>query len=293
MKLYADKTPDSQYQERLQFILKNGELIKETPQGVGAITVFGGLSPMVFDLDNGLPVITCRDISKFWVKPIAEILAFIHGAQTLKELEEVGCGWWKDWATPKKCAAIEVPEGDLGPGSYGPAFHDFPMPNHQTFNQFSHVVRQIKHYPHVRTAFVSPWIPYLIGRGGWQKAVVSPCHGWVHLRVINGRLDLHMFQRSADFPVGVPANMIQYAALLLMIAQVTGYRPGRFIHSFSDAHIYENQVEAVKEMVKRKPRSLPSIGINSDIEDLFAFEPDHFTLFDYYPHPAMKIPVAI
>ncbi len=290
---FSERKPDSQYQDRLRQILNEGVKIKNTAQEIPAITLFGTLPPMVFDLRNGAPIITERKIG-FWRKPITEILCFIHGFRRLEVLEYLGCDWWSQWATKEKCEKRGLDVGDLGPGSYGAAFNDFPMPDGNGFNQFVQVVEEIKNNPHSRTIFVSPWIPYYaIPRGSAQKAVVSPCHGWVHLRVIDGRLHLHMFQRSADFPVGVPSNMVQYAALLLMLAQVTGYEPGCFHHSFSDAHIYEDQVEAVKEMLSRSARPLPTLSINEDISDLFEFGPSHFTLTDYDPHPAIdRIPVA-
>lgn len=292
-KPYNERTPDSQYQDRLRLILENGESAENTPQGIGALTCFGTLPPMVFDVENGAPLITERKIG-FWRKPIAEIIAFINGARTLKELEAFGCNFWSPWATQEKCERIGVAEGDLGPGSYGAAFHDFPTPEGASFNQFEHLVNQLREYPGLRTLLISPWIPFYIGRGGKQKAVVSPCHGWLHFRVLNGRLHMRMDQRSADMPIGVPSNMIQYFALLLMVAQVVGIPPARFVHSFSDAHIYNNQVTSVGEIVSRKPGRLPTLTVDPEVKNLFDFRVDHFTLTDYDPHPAMNdIPVAI
>jgi len=296
-KPYNERTPDRQYKRVLRHILKYGERVEETAQGVAAITCM--VPPaMHFDLSNGVPLITERKIG-FWRKPIAEILAFIKGARTLTELEKEGCNFWTDWATPEKCALMGLEPGDLGPASYGAAFHDFPMPDGGTFNQFLHLVTQINEYPWARTHFVTPWIPFWIGRGGHQKAVVSPCHGWIHCRVINGKLILHMIQMKADFPVGVPSNMIQYAALTLMIAQVTKLKPHKFIHSFSDAHIYtspdkaRDQVPAVKKMLRRESRKFPTLLVNPDITDLFKFTADDFGLTDYDPHPGIIVPVAV
>lgn len=290
---FSERRPDSQYQDRLKQILNEGVEVKNTPQDVPAITLFATLPPMVFDLDNGAPVITERKIG-FWRKPIAELIGFINGFRTLDLLTEIGCGWWSQWATKEKCEKRGLSIGDLGPGSYGAAFRNFPMPDGSGFNQFAQAVEEIKNNPHSRTIFISPWIPYYaMPRGPAQKTVVSPCHGWIHIRVIDDRLHLHMFQRSADFPVGVPSNMIQYSALLLMLAQVTGYKPGCFHHSFSDAHIYTDQIEAVREIVSRPARALPTLLINTEVSDLFKFRPDHFTLTDYNPHPAINsIPVA-
>lgn len=288
-KPYAERVSDSQYRGRLAHILEHGVLVKDTPQGIGAITCFGELQPMVFDLANGVPLITERKIG-FWKKPIAEIIAFVNGARSLGELEAYGCDFWKDYRGKGRAFGLEP--DDLGPASYGGAFHDFPMPNGNTFNQFAHVIEQIRQYPFQRTLLVSPWIPFWIGRGGFQKAIVSPCHGWLHFRVFDDRLSMRMDQRSADFPIGVPSNMIQYAALLLMVAQVTGKRPWKFIHSFADAHIYENQVEKVRELVTREPRRLPTLTLNPGVKDLFAFRVEDFELSDYDPHPGMQIPYS-
>ncbi|MCH7597618.1 thymidylate synthase [Patescibacteria group bacterium] len=297
MKPYGDRTPDTQYRDRLRQILDTGVRVSQTPQGIGAITCFGELPPMVFDLDNGAPLITERKIG-FWRKPIAEIIAFINGVRTLDELSAYGCDFWEDYRGRGSSLGLEP--DDLGPGSYGGAFHDFPMPDGGSFNQFEHVIEQIKNYPSIRTHLVSPWIPYYIGRGGHQKAIVSPCHGWLHFRVFGEKLSMRMDQRSADFPIGVPSNMIQYAALLLMVAKVTGLQPWKFIHTFADAHIYENQIEKVKEIIDwdeknktgREPRRLPTLQLNSDATDLSTFRSDDFEVEDYDPHPKMKIPYA-
>lgn len=287
-KPYSDRTPDSQYRDRLAYILEKGVLVKDTPQGVGAITCFGELLPMVFDLSNGAPLITDRKVA-FWRKGVGEIIAFINGARRLDDIEAFGCDFWKDYRD--KGALFGLDPDDLGPASYGGAFHDFPMPDGKTFNQFAHIVEQMRKYPYVRTLVVNPWIPFQIGRNpGQQKAVVSPCHGWLHFRVFGDRLCMRMDQRSADFPIGVPSNMIQYSALLLMVAQAAGLKPWKFIHSFSDAHIYENQVDAVRELIQREPKRLPTLSLNPNVKDLFAFRVEDFEVTDYDPHPALKIP---
>ncbi|MCH7529898.1 thymidylate synthase [Patescibacteria group bacterium] len=288
-KPFAERSPDTQYRDRLRQILDTGVRVAETPQGIGAITCFGELPPMVFDLTNGAPLITERKIG-FWRKPIAEIIAFVNGIRTLDGLVSYGCDFWEDYRG--KGTRLGLEPDDLGPGSYGGAFHDFPTPDGGVFNQFEHVIEQIKNYPSIRTHLVSPWIPYYIGRGGHQKAVVSPCHGWLHFRVFGEKLSMRMDQRSADFPIGVPSNMIQYAALLLMVAKVTGLRPWKFIHTFADAHIYENQIPKVRELLERNPRRFPTLNLVSDNTNLFAFGSDDFLIEDYDPHPSMQIPYA-
>lgn len=297
------RTPDSQYQRLLRDILEKGVRVI-SQQGVDALTLMGP-NPLHFKFENGFPIINERNMAPkeserlpvtVWQQAIAEIIGFINGARTQKELESYGCSWWKSWVTKEKCEKRGLEEGDLGPGSYGAAFHDFPTSEGMPFNQFKHIIEQIKEEPQLRTHFVTPWIPQYTGRGKGktQKVVVCPCHGWVHLRVLNGKLTLHMFQRSADVPVGVPSNMVQYMALLMMIAQVTGLEPYEYVHSFSDAHIYVDQVPAVETMLAREPKKLATVTLNPEKKDLFAFRKEDFSLSDYDPHPGIKaIPVAI
>lgn len=270
------------------------------------------LPSMIFEFSNGFPLITSRRVG-FWKKPIAELLAFIHGARTADELNRWGCNWWgAQWATPEKCAEFGLDPGDLGPGSYGAAFHDFPnfewerVEGHpdggrwvsKPFNQFFHLIKQMKEKPAVRTHVISPWVPqYTLSHSQHErKVVVAPCHGWIQITIIDDKLTLRMDQRSADFPIGVPSNTIQYAALTMMIAHVTGHEPHMFIHSTHDSQVYEDQVDNIKEMVNREPISFPSLHLTTEgemVTDLFDFRPDHFELRDYNPHPAIAgIPVT-
>ncbi len=286
MKPFAERTPDTQYQDRLKQILETGILAKDTPQGVGALTSFGTLPPMVFDLANGVPLITERKIG-FWKKPIAEITAFINGVRTIDGLEEFGCNFWGDYRGQGTKFGLEP--DDLGPGSYGAAFHDFEIPEGGTLNQFEQLIEQIREYPTIRTLLVTPWKPYYTARGPQRKVIVAPCHGWLHFRVLDGKLHMRMDQRSGDMPIGVPSNMIQYAALMLMICQVTGYEPGTYVHTIADAHIYEDQIDMVRELITRDPRPFPTLTLDPNVKDFFAFRAEHFTLEDYDPHPPMKI----
>lgn len=303
MKPYEERTPDEQYKNLLKEILEEGIRSKsqagtstENSSGTDCITLFGA-KPMRFDLTNGFPMITERSVKGFWKAPIAEICAFINGARTLKELEEFGCKFWSAWATPEKCAKRGLDAGDLGPGSYGAAFHDFPTSEGVPFNQFENIVEQIAYKPHLKTHFITPWIPqYTIrGEGKQQKVVVCPCHGWLHIRILDGKLYLHMFQRSGDVPIGVPSNMIQYAALTMMLAQVTGYEVGEYIHTISDAHIYVDQIPNVEEVIERETHPFPTMTLKNDTTDLFAFRKDDFELGDdYTAGEAMRdIPVAV
>lgn len=291
---YEKRTVDTQYRDLLSFILSTGVRVK-SQQGVDALTVIGP-KPMHFKLENGFPMITERSIKGFWKGSIGEICAFMNGARTLEALESFGCKFWTAWATPEKCAKRGLSPGDLGPGSYGAAFHDFPTAGGAPYNQVQNIVEQMIEFPHLRTHFISPWIPqYIIrGTGKQQKVVVAPCHGWIHLRIIGNKLTLHMFQRSGDTPVGVPSNMVQYAALLMMFAHVTDTEPYEFVHSFSDAHIYVDQIPVVEELLAREPRRFPTVKLVSEKKDIFAFRSEDFELSDYDSHPAIRdIPVAV
>lgn len=283
-----ERTPDRQYQSRLRTILNTGILAKDNPQGVGALTCFGTLKPMVFDLRNGVPLITERSIKGSWFKAVSEIIAFINGARTIDEIASFGAGdFWNMYRG--QGAGIKCAPDDMGPGSYGPSFHDFETPYGQPLNQFAQLLEQLRDYPSFRTHLVTPWKPYYTARGENRRVIVAPCHGWLHFRLLEGKLHMRMDQRSADMPIGVPHNMIQYSALLLMICQVTGYQPGNYIHTFADAHIYENQVETAKVLNAREPRPFPTLHLNPNITNLFDFRIEHFELREYDPHPGIKI----
>lgn len=294
-KPYNDRKPDNQYQTILKAILKNGRFT-ETRQGPRAKTIIG--VQMHFLFENGFPLITDRSLESFWKKPIGELCAFINGARTRDQLAEFGCTWWDAWTSEEKTKKRGLEPGDIGPGSYGAAFHDFPTADGGSFNQFKHLVEQIKELPELRTHFITPWIPQYIvrGKGKNQKVTIAPCHGWVHVRVIDGKLSLHMFQRSGDVPIGVPSNMVQYSALALMLSSLTGYPVYEYVHTISDAHIYEDQIEHLMPMLERDPRRLPTVQLTDEgkkISDIHDFRAEHFELSDYDPHPSIsKIPVA-
>ena len=294
---YEMRKPDDQYRNLLHSILTKGERVPSR-QGPDAITLFGA-PQMRFDLKNGFPCITTRSISGFWKGAIGELCAFINGATTLTEFEKFGCNWWGPWASEEKCSKRNLPTGDLGPGSYGGAFHDWPDSDGSSYDQFEHLVRQIKESPGDRTHVISPWNGAFLARdsGRINKATIAPCHGWLQVRVMNGKIHLHHMQRSGDVPIGVPSNMVQYAALLLMLEQITGYKAGEYIHYVVDAHIYCDQARSAWEMVNRKDLRLPTVHITEagkKITDIHDFRAEHFELSDYHPHPAMKgIPVAV
>ncbi len=303
-KPYEDRKPDSQYKRVLLDILEHGTRVK-SQQGVDAIRLIAP-NPMRFKLENGFPIITDRNMNPkisanlpvtIWQQAVGEIFAFINGAHTLEQLEKFGCYWWDKWATIEKCKKRGLEPGDLGPGSYGPGFSSRPTRNGVAFNQFASVIKEAKENPHLRTLFIDPWIPEYIGRrkGQQQKVVVAPCHGWIHLDITpDKKLTLHMFQRSADVPVGVPSNMTQYGALTLAIAHFLDVEAYEYVHSFSNAHIFVDQIQSVEEMLKREPVPLPTVTLEKPPKNLFDFRREHFNLYDYHPHPGIKgIPVAI
>lgn len=292
---YDQRVVSTQYRDVLDRVLADGVAVP-TRQGPTALTVMQ--QTMRFPLADGFPVITERSIRGFWRKPIGELCAFVNGATTLDELAGFGCDWWGPWATPEKTAKRGLPPGDIGPGSYGGAFHDFPTAEGPGFDQFAHLVEQIRELPHDRTHFVSPWIPqYQVrGAGKTPRTTIAPCHGWVHVRVLDGGLHLHMFQRSGDVPVGVPSNMVQYAALTLMLEHLTGVPAVAYYHTISDAHVYDDQLDQVRIMLGRDPGRLPTVHLTDAgraVTDIHDFRAEHFELTDYHPHPGLgRIPVA-
>ncbi|MDQ7843838.1 MAG: thymidylate synthase [Armatimonadota bacterium] len=301
-KPFEERTVDTQYRDLLQRILTSGEEVP-TRQGVPALRVVGHL--MRFPLDNGFPLITERDlVSRPRTRPspfhqaVAEICAFLNGAQTREELEAFGCYWWADWVTAEECAKFDLSPGDLGPGSYGAAFRRFPTAEGGVFDQVAHLVAQIKTAPHLRHHELTPWIPqYLLqGDGRRRRAVVPPCHGWIHVHVNPGTRSLILShrQRSADAPVGLVFNLIHYGALALMLGQVTGYRPTELVYFIDDAHIYLNQIKDVEELLSTSPQRLPTVRLDPTVRDLFAFRPEHFAVTDYFPQlPRRRIPTPV
>jgi thymidylate synthase len=287
--------PDTQYHDLLQSILDQG-MRSETQQEVDTLSLIAP-KPLHFKLSEGFPIITERKISeKMWRGAISEMIGFINGARTDEKLKEYGCKWWEAWVTEEKCHKRGLETGDLGPGSYGAAFHDFPTSEGESFNQIAAVIQQIKEKPHLKTHFISPWIPQYQFRieGRQQKVVVCPCHGWMHLRIFGNKLVLHMFQRSSDVPIGLPANLAQYAALTMMFAATLGYEAYEYVHSFSDAHIFVDQIDKVKELLQREPKPLPKMILKTKRDNIFDYRADDFELVEYEPHPGIwDIPVAV
>ncbi len=298
-KPYADRAPDAQYQGLLRQIMEGGKEVKPI-QGERAKMIMG--LQLRYELANGFPLITERDMSeKFFRYALAEHIAFLNGAHTQAELEKFGCPFWKRWVTKEKCAIFDLPEGDLGPGSYGAAWTNFPTAEGQPFDQIDHVIKQLKERPYLRTHVITPWIPqYTIQHEGLKRrVVVAPCHGWIHIIAFpeQKELRIHHWQRSSDMPVGVPFNMIQYAAFGLMLEHLTGYQFIEYVHTFSDAHIYESQFSSVQTLLTREPRKLPTVKLDHEavktITTIKDFRPEHFILEDYAPHDKMIIPTPV
>jgi len=299
---FDKRKPDAQYRELLLRILDDG--INTMPQQEEQSKMVMG-HQMRFELKNGFPMITERNLldenrnKKIFHMALGELFAFLNGARTQKELESFGCRWWKPWITKEKCEKRGLKEGDLGPGSYGPAWRNFPTSEGAGFDQISHIIQQINELPRLRTHFVSPWIPqYTIrGKEKQQKVVVAPCHGWLHWFIFpeTNQISLHHFQRSADVPVGLVCNLIQYGALLLMVAQVTGYKADALVYTISDAHFYNSQLNDVQTILeKTTAQCLPTVKIDPNVTDLFSFRQEHFTVSDYFPQlPFKRIPTPV
>jgi thymidylate synthase len=293
---YDKRAPDTQYRELLKRILDEGRKVMPI-HGEHARMVVG--HQMRFDMKNGFPLITERDLTNLLKGAIGELVAFLHGARTLDELVSYDCpkAFWERWVTKEKCDIFGLPEGDLGDGSYGAAWASFPTNEGKPFNQVEHLMKQIKERPFLRTHILSPWIPFFTLQHSelTRKVVVAPCHGWVHILAFpeTKELSLHHFQRSADVPVGVAFNLIEYAALGMLIARTIGYEFVEYVHTFSDAHIYESQIPFVEEILSREPRTLPTVTLDKSITDIFDARPEHFSLSDYNPHEKMKIPTPV
>jgi thymidylate synthase len=293
---FDDRSVDTQYHDLLKKVLNDG-VRGPTRQGVDVITSLN--HTMKFPLSNGFPLITDRSMKSFWRKPIAELLVFMNGGRNITELRAAGCDWWDAWTTDKKTQKYGLAPGDIGPGSYGAAFHDFPMPDGGTFDQIDNLVRTLREHPDDRRGWVTNWIPYLVAKTSTvkPKVTIAPCHGTMYARVLEGKLTLTMIQRSGDVPIGVPANMVQYAAFTLMLAQLTGLEADAYHHHIVDAHIYVDQLESVHTLLGREPRRLPAVSLSPEglaVTELRDFRPSHFMLSDYFPHPSIPgIPVAI
>lgn len=262
-----------QYLDLLDHVLKNG-VEKRDRTGTGTISVFG--YQMRFNLEEGFPVMTTKKLHLRSI--IHELLWFLKGETNLKYLHENKVTIWDEWADK---------EGNLGP-VYGYQWRSWPTADGRHVDQISNVIRSIKENPDSRRHIVSAW-----NVGEIEKMALPPCHILFHFYAANGKLSCQMYQRSADIFLGVPFNIASYALLLMMVAQVCGLKPGEFVHTFGDAHIYLNHIEQVKLQLTRRPYPLPAMQINPQINNIFDFKFEDFQLINYQCHPHIKGEISV
>lgn len=262
-----------QYLTLLDRILTEG-VKKSDRTGTGTLSVFG--HQMRFDLADGFPLLTTK---KLHLKSIIyELLWFLRGDTNVKYLKDHGVSIWDEWADAN---------GELGP-VYGHQWRSWPDYKGGTIDQIANVVEQIKHNPDSRRMIVSAWNVAEVDR-----MALPPCHTMFQFYVADGRLSLQLYQRSADTFLGVPFNIASYALLLQMMAQVTGLRPGEFIHTTGDTHLYLNHLEQARLQLSREPRPLPTMTINPDVKSIFDFNYEDFQLENYNPWPHIKAAVSV
>jgi thymidylate synthase len=261
------------YLDLMRHVLEHGA--KKTDRtGTGTLSVFG--HQLRFDLSERFPLVTTKRVHVKSV--IHELLWFLQGSTNVKYLRDNGVTIWDEWADGN---------GELGP-VYGHQWRSWPAPGGRTIDQMADLVAQIRANPDSRRLIVSAWNVADIPR-----MALAPCHALFQFYVCDGRLSCQLYQRSADIFLGVPFNIASYALLTMMVAQVTGLKPGDFVHTFGDAHLYLNHLEQAREQLSREPRPLPVMRLDPAVTDLFAFRYADFTLEGYDPHPAIKAPIAV
>jgi thymidylate synthase len=262
-----------QYLSLMRHVLEHGTE-KRDRTGVGTRSVFG--HQMRFDLADGFPLLTTK---RLHLKSIVhELLWFLAGDTNVRYLQEHGVRIWNEWADEA---------GELGP-VYGRQWRSWPTPDGRRVDQISQVVEEIRRNPDSRRLIVSAW-----NVADVERMRLPPCHCLFQFYVAEGRLSLQLYQRSADIFLGVPFNIASYALLLQMVAQVTGLKPGEFIHTLGDAHLYLNHVEQALAQLAREPRRLPRMRLNPEVRDIFGFRYEDFELVGYDPHPHIAAPVAV
>ena len=261
------------YLDLLQRVLTHGTR-KADRTGTGTISVFG--HQMRFDLDKGFPLLTTKKVHLKSV--IHELLWFLKGSTNIQYLRDHGVTIWDEWADA---------DGELGP-VYGYQWRSWPAPDGRHIDQITQVVSDIRQNPDSRRLIVSAWNVADI-----PNMALAPCHAFFQFYVANEKLSCQLYQRSADIFLGVPFNIASYALLTMMVAHVTGLKPGEFVHTLGDAHIYLNHLDQVNEQLAREPRRLPAMRLNPDVKDIFGFRFEDFTLEGYDPHPLIKAPIAV
>lgn len=262
-----------QYLDLMQHVLDHG-VDKSDRTGTGTRSVFG--YQMRFNLADGFPVLTTKKLHLRSI--IYELLWFLRGDTNIRYLHEHNVTIWDEWADT---------DGNLGP-VYGYQWRSWPAPDGRHIDQISNLLQQIKNNPDSRRLIVSAWNPALV-----DEMALPPCHALFQFYVANGKLSCQLYQRSADIFLGVPFNIASYALLTMMIAQVCDLQLGEFVHTLGDAHLYSNHFEQAKLQLSRTPKKLPQMHLNPDVEDLFAFQFEDFTLTDYHPDAHIKAPVAV
>lgn len=262
-----------QYHDLMRHVLENGA-DKSDRTGTGTRSIFG--HQMRFDLSAGFPLVTTK---KTHLKSIIhELLWFLKGDTNIQYLKDNGVTIWDEWADE---------QGNLGP-VYGYQWRSWPTPDGGHIDQISNLINDIKRNPDSRRLIVSAWnVPYI------TTMALPPCHCLFQFYVADGKLSCQLYQRSADIFLGVPFNIASYALLTMMIAQVCGLKPGEFIHTFGDAHLYSNHFEQAKLQLSREPLKLPEMHLNPLVTNIFDFKFEDFELVDYQSHPGIKAPIAV
>jgi thymidylate synthase len=262
-----------QYLELLRHVRTHG-VNKDDRTGTGTISVFG--YQMRFDLSEGFPALTTKKLH--FRSIIGELLWFLKGDTNIHSLNENGVSIWDEWADE---------DGNLGP-IYGHQWRSWPTADGRHVDQITQVLEQIRSNPSSRRHIVSAWNVGEIG-----KMALPPCHTLFQFYVVDGRLSCQLYQRSADIFLGVPFNIVSYSLLTMMIAQILGLKPGDFVHTLGDAHIYLNHLEQADLQLTREPRPLPQMKINAEVDSLFDFKYEDFELVGYDPCPGIRAPVAV
>ena len=262
-----------QYLDLMELALNKG-VEKRDRTGTGTRSIFG--HQMRFDLSEGFPLVTTKKVHLKSI--IYELLWFLRGETNVQWLNEHGVTIWDEWADAN---------GELGP-VYGAQWRSWPGDHGGTIDQISGLIQDIKANPDSRRLIVTAWNPADI-----SKMALAPCHCLFQFYVADGKLSCQLYQRSADIFLGVPFNIASYALLTLMVAQVTGLKPGEFIHSFGDAHLYLNHLDQAREQLSRQPFALPMMRLNPAVKDIFDFKFEDFTLENYQSHSSIKAPISV
>ena len=267
------RSAEYQYLDLMRHVLERGAA-KSDRTGTGTRSVFGW--QMRFALDEAFPLLTTK---KLHLKSIAyELLWFLKGSTNVRWLQENGVSIWDEWADEK---------GELGP-VYGYQWRNWETPDGRKIDQIAEVVKSIRANPDSRRHIVTAWNPADV-----PKMKLPPCHAFFQFYVADGRLSCQMYQRSADIFLGVPFNIASYALLTLMVAQVCNLKPGDFVHTLGDAHLYVNHLEQAREQLAREPRAFPRMHLDPSVRELADFRYEHFRLEGYDPHPGIKAPIAV